>query len=559
MTLLPPYVNREQTLSAARQASSAPRCLPRAAMPLFIVHLTEFMSIIHKYVYFSLAHDRSSDTMLLLSSDTILQRCLLLGFCLVFGTVVAPVAAQSSSSLISPTEANRFGLERVWFTRVQFDRARGRIEHIRQHVSSKYGYAVHEVISKRGRKVITDRDLDRFGTPLGKEGAERQANVLVQQLTRSGIEAEIKTQVLPEITIYVVSDSGAVQAIDGETGRTRWSTYIGSPRFPTDAPGANDDYVAIVNGTNLYVLNQATGEIAWRRQTQSAPGAGPAVSGERVFVPMIGGTIEAYLVADGRQPPWIFQSRGRAVVQPVIAGTVVAWPTDKGDLYVAEANLTGIRYRLETGRPVVARPTSVPPNRIVVVSTDGYVYCIHESSGSLVWRFSTGEPIVKPAVAIDDALFVVTDDDNLFRLSAETGQEQWWAPRIREIVSASKTRLYCQGDTGQLIIFDMATGGRLGALSTELLDVRMVNYQTDRIFLGSSTGVIQCLREVGAEWPTIRAGGLEEKPEKEVVKDAPAAEEEPAPAPAVSDPFGAFGTEPAADPPASTEDPFGSF
>lgn len=491
------------------------------------------------------------------------QRCLLLGFCLAFGTFVAPVAAQSSSSLVSPTEANRFGLERVWFTRVQFDRARGRIEHVRQHVSSKYGYTVHEVVSPRGRTVITDRDLDRFGVPLGKDGAEKQANRLVQQLTRSDIKAEIKTQVLPEITIYVVSDSGAVQAIDGETGRTRWSTYIGNPRYPTDAPGVNDDYVAIVNGTNLYLLHQATGKIAWRKQTVGAPGAGPAISDERVFVPMAGGTIESYLTTDVRHPPWIFKSRGRAIVQPVIAGTGVAWPTDKGDLYVAEANLTGIRYRLETHQSIVARPTAMPPDRIVIVSTDGYVYCIHEGSGGLLWRFSTGEPIVKPAIAIDDSLFVVTSDDHLFRLSAETGQEQWWAPRIREVVSGSKSRLYCQSDTGQLVIFDTATGGRLGALSTEQLDIRMVNFQTDRIFLGSSTGVIQCLREIGAEWPTIRSGGLELKPPGEDVDAdaAPVMEEEPAEAPTVTDPFGsgAFGTEPAEAAPATTDNPFGSF
>ncbi len=487
-----------------------------------------------------------------------LQRCLLLGFCFVIGTVVAPVAAQSSSSLVSPVEANRFGLERAWFTRVQFDRARGRLEHVRQHVSSKYGYTVHEVISARGRTVFTDRDLDRLGAPLGKEGAETQANRLKAQLTRAGITAEIKTQVLPEITIYVVSDSGAVQSIDGETGRTRWSTYVGNPRYPTDAPGANDDYVAVVNGTNLYVLHQATGNIAWRRQTLGAPGAGPAVSDERVFVPMAGGTIESYLTTDVRQPPWIFKSRGRAVVQPVIAGTGVAWPTDKGDLYVAEANLTGVRYRLETHQSIVARPTAMPPNRLAIVSTDGYVYCIHEGSGTMLWRFSTGEPIVKPAVAVDDALFVVTSDDNLFRLSADTGLEQWWAPRIREVVSASKSRLYCLGDTGQLVIFDMVTGGRLGSVSTEQLDIRMVNFQTDRIFLGSSTGVIQCLREVGAEWPTIRAGGLEAKPAKKPVEAEPVMEEPAAP-PAVADPFGAFGAEPADPAPATTEDPFGAF
>ena len=517
------------------------------------------MSIIDKYVYFSLAHD--------LSSDIMLQRCLLLGFCLLLGTVVAPVAAQQSSSLISPTEANRFGLERMWFTRIQFDSARGRVTHIRQHVSSKYSYAVHEVISARGRTIVTDRDLDTLGVPLGKEGAEKKANKLKAQLVGSGIEAEIKTQVLPEITIYVVTDSAVVQAIDGETGRTRWSAVVGNSRYPTDAPGANDDYVAIVNGTNLYLLDQATGNTAWRRQTLGAPGAGPAVSDERVFVPMAGGTVEAYVVKDGRHPPWVFQSRGRAIVQPVVSGSGVAWPTDKGDLYVAEANLTGIRYRLETKRPIVARPTPLPPNRLVVVSTDGYVNCIHELSGSLVWRFSTGEPIVNPAVAVEDAVFVVTEDDNLFRISAETGMEQWWAPHVQEVLSATKTRLYCLGDTGRLIIFDMKTGGRLGSLSTEQLDIRMVNYSTDRIFLGSSTGLIQCLREVDAEWPTIRAGNLEEKPKDEKANkkdEEPAAEADPAapPAAAPADPFGAFGTEPAAGAPEKADpvaDPFGSF
>ena len=164
-------------------------------------------------------------------------------------------------------------------------------------------------------------------------------------------------------------------------------------------------------------------------------------------------------------------------------------------------------------------------------------------------------------------LFVVTSiTTTSFGSRRILGQEQWWAPRIRELVSASKTRLYCLGDTGRVIIFDMATGGRLGALSAELLDIRMVNYQTDRIVLGSSTGVIQCFREVGAEWPTIREGGLEEKSADEAAADAeaaPAADAEPAPAPAVADPFGAFGAEPAADAPESTADPFadpfGSF
>ncbi|MBP90730.1 MAG: hypothetical protein CMJ64_29135 [Planctomycetaceae bacterium] len=501
-----------------------------------------------------------------------LKRLLLCGLAFLATQTATPIDAQVFSSLVSNVEANRFGLERVWFTRMQFDRARGRIAFVRQHVSSKRGYRVYEIQSDRGRTVITDRDLDRFGVELGRAGAERKANKLVQQLTQVGSKAEMKTRVLPEITIYAVSDTGVVEAIDAENGRTRWTTTIGKRDYPVEAPGANDDYVAVLNGSSLYLLDQATGAIVWRAITRGAPGAGAAVSDNYVFVPMAGGTIEGYDIQDGRRPPWIYQGRGRAVVQPVIAGTNIAWPTDVGHLYVAEANRTGIKYRIETTKPIVARATALPPDRLITLSTDGYVYCMHASSGGLQWQFSTGEPLVKPAVVIGDSVFVVTDDDNLYRLSAETGQEVWWAPRVREVLTASENRLYCIGDTGRMMIFDANTGGRLGTLSTELLDVKMVNYQTDRIFLGSGTGVIQCLREVQAEWPLIRTGGLEEE-DPDAKKKAPsevpeeAMESEVPEEPAGSDPFGTgsdsssdssdpFGT--GSDTSSDTSDPFGS-
>jgi hypothetical protein len=182
---------------------------------------------------------------------------------------------------------------------------------------------------------------------------------------------------------------------------------------------------------------------------------------------------------------------------------------------------------------------------------------MHASTGSLQWQFSTGEPLVKPAVVIGDAIFVVTDDDNLYRLSADSGQEVWWAPRVREVLTASENRLYCIGDTGRLLIFDANTGGRVGELSTELLDLKLVNYQTDRIFLGTTSGVIQCLREVQAEWPLIRGGGLEEDPDaakkKEAAAEAPeeAMDAEAPVVPADDDPFGTGGA-------TSDDDPFGT-
>jgi outer membrane protein assembly factor BamB len=325
-----------------------------------------------------------------------------------------------------------------------------------------------------------------------------------------------------------VTNRGVVHAIDAETGRTRWSTAVGSPRHPSSAPGANDAYVAAINGSNLSVLDEKNGKVIWQRQVRGAPGAGPVVSQRYVFVPMVNGTIESYQLEDHRRPPWVFQSHGRAVIQPIYTGANVAWPTDRGHLYVCEGNQNNIRYRLETNDSIVSRATQLPPNRLLVASTDGYVYCVHENSGAVQWRFSTGEPVVLSPIVFGDSVLVITDNDSMFRIAAEDGEEVWQVPRIRSFVAASGQRLYCVNSAGRLTAVDGTTGSRIGTLPTETLDMAYVNKETDRIFIGTRSGVIQCVREIGQRWPLIHVGLAEEEaPQKPVRKKAQPAEEEP--------------------------------
>ncbi len=488
----------------------------------------------------------------------------------------SPVCAQYASyaersGLVPQHAANRHGLERAWFTRVQLDTARTRVAHVNQHVSSTRGFTVHEVEYDGGKIIFTERDLDRFGDPLGKERALKLAKQKEEDLQRAMRNPKLTTKTIPDVVLNVVTDSGVVHSIDAQTGRTRWATRFGNPRFPSDAPGANDNSVAVVNGTAIYVLNQETGEIAWQRRAQGAPGAGPVVSNFYVFVPMVNGAIEAYQLDDYRQPPWIYRSHGRAIVQPIFTGANVAWPTDRGHLYVAAGNSTAIRYRLETNDPIVAQATALLPNRIVVASTDGYVYCIHEASGNVLWRFSTGEPIVKSPVVVGDNVYVVTDDTSLFCIESNTGLDKWWTSGVTGVIASSQTRLYCLSRSGRLMIVDPVSGSKVGSLPTETLDLRFVNKQTDRIIIGTRSGMLQCLREIQNRWPVLHAGVSEDLA---TVPPPAAATPADATAPPPVNPFGGgdtpanpFGTDPFGgdtggtdSEPAETpaEDPFGS-
>jgi hypothetical protein len=124
--------------------------------------------------------------------------------------------------------------------------------------------------------------------------------------------------------------------------------------------------------------------------------------------------------------------------------------------------------------------------------------------------------------------------------------------------------LYCIDLAGNLAILDAASGALIGTLPAQSLDLHVMNVQTDRILIGTNTGMLQCLRETGNYWPVVHFGQLKKKkptqPTKGGAKPAgdggkPAADPFAAPA---ADPFAApaAGADPFAAPAAGAADPF---
>jgi hypothetical protein len=158
-------------------------------------------------------------------------------------------------------------------------------------------------------------------------------------------------------------------------------------------------------------------------------------------------------------------------------------------------------------------------------------------------------------------VYVVTDDGTMYQISASEGKEQWQVDGIREFLSASEHRLYCRNRARRVAILEAKTGSKIGAIPTEDLDLAFANTATDRIFIGTAQGVVQCLRETQQRWPLIHLGGLEEESEEQAAKKAqPAAPASGTPEggpPADLDPFGAGGSDPFGGGATGGDDPFG--
>jgi len=473
------------------------------------------------------------------------------GLFAVLALVVIPAAL--GSAIIPEPEANRHGMTRPWFTQIQLDRSRARLAHI----------------------------------------------------------------VLHEGILYAQTDRAMVHAIDAETGKTLWARMIGRPDHPSMTPGLGQDLLAIVNGSRLYVVNRYNGDLLYEVQVGGAPGAGAAVGKKRAYVPMVDGMVMAYRLdpltdpskelgmakkvdtekeklqaeEDRREnirlsqeyvPPLSCQSYGKALIQPLVTSQakgeeMVAWPTDRGLLNVAKIDLMredvfAIKYRLETDAGIAARPTYLPPDPdkeaaagvIFGASRDGFVHAIEERNGQSLWRFSTGEPVVQPAVVVGDCVYATTQRGGMFCLDAETGSQLWWAPHLMQFLAASKDRVYAADAFGRILILRADTGARLDTIDAAASPMKMINSQTDRIYLASETGLVQCLRELELPEPIrhnldrwLAAAGKRLPTKFE--DQTPAADDGPGvelPPIGGADPLAPAGGDPLAPPPGGAADPF---
>ena len=377
--------------------------------------------------------------------------------------------------------------------------------------------------------------------------------------------------------LYSVSTGGTIFALDAETGKTLWSSQVGKAGHISFGPGANDKYIATVSGSQLHLLESDTGRIAWSRYMGSAPSSGPALSERHAFVAMVTGRIEGYLLEDPHKPAWYSQSVGHTYLSPTTTDMHVTWPTDRGYLYVCRPDPPGVIYRLETGDEIVTPAVSMGSD-LLVGSMDSYLYCINALNGNERWRYATGYPISSKPATVSDRVFVASLQPMLHVLDGESGKPVWTALGVTQFVARGQERIYALDQNGDLQVFDAQSGGNLGRLKVSnrlrLTDspTALVNDQTDRIFLVDDMGLVQCLRETGADEPTLyRKRTVEESAEGEKPE---AAEEQPAEeAPAEPNPFAteaAPGAEPdggspfgqpapAEEEPEEDDNPFGDF
>ncbi|MCK0139073.1 PQQ-like beta-propeller repeat protein [Aliiroseovarius sp. F47248L] len=233
-------------------------------------------------------------------------------------------------------------------------------------------------------------------------------------------------------TIYVTSGFGLVSALDAATGRVKWQQKMDASG--SGAPALSGGLVYVVSRDNsAWAIEAANGRVKWRLSgTPSQDGvvgvSSPAVTDRLVLLPFASGEVVAALKKGGART-W----------SSLIAGERAG----RGYSIVTDI----------TGEPVVKDGvifTGNPVGRTVAI----------DLSGERLWTAKEGA--VSPVWVTGGSVFLVSDEAQLVRLDAKTGERIWGVPLPYYTKSKNRKRKAIYANLGPVL-----AGGKLWVASSD--------------------------------------------------------------------------------------------
>ena len=187
--------------------------------------------------------------------------------------------------------------------------------------------------------------------------------------------------------------------------------------------GAHDSSPAVEKGVvyfgsydgKFYAVDSATGKLKWKFQTD----------GEHRFTAkhMHGSLPEAEPMPD----PFDFY-----LSSPALWGGAVYFGSGDGNVYSLDAASGTLNWKFQTGDVVHASP-AISDGTLFIGSWDSYFYALDAATGKEKWRFKTGEDhdiynqvgIQSSAAVMDGIVYFGCRDSNFYALDAPTGEKKW--------------------------------------------------------------------------------------------------------------------------------------
>ncbi len=230
----------------------------------------------------------------------------------------------------------------------------------------------------------------------------------------------------------------------------------------------------------------ALDRVLWSFQTAGRVVGSPTVAGGRVYV---GSTDGRLLALDARSGElrWEFRTGGAVDSTPAVAGGRVLFGSRDGRFYALDAATGAEKWRFETGgerrftapgiHGAAPRTERMPDPFDVFLSSpvvdaacvyfgsgDGCIYALDAATGSQKWRHATGDVVhASPALA-EGRLYIGSWDRNFYALDAASGKVLWTFATGQDPVLHNQEGIASSAAVGEGMVFFGCRDGHFYAL-----------------------------------------------------------------------------------------------
>lgn len=222
--------------------------------------------------------------------------------------------------------------------------------------------------------------------------------------------------------VVAQESAGTVSVLEASNGALRNSTQVASPLSRYVGNFRLDGTMVVSTDNEAIVMDLETGGLLDRHNLNRVVTTHPVYfANQKVYGSAIGHVYSQYM--SPAVDAWAFDMGGPIDTDPVLIGSVVSAISRRGDIVMIDVPTGTLVGRARIFGGAEAAPVA-GEGAVFFASLDQSIYAF-ELDGRQRWRVRTEQPLYVTPTYHQGVLYVVSDDQGLRALDANTGAQLW--------------------------------------------------------------------------------------------------------------------------------------
>lgn len=277
----------------------------------------------------------------------------------------------------------------------------------------------------------------------------------------------------PDLYVLVGSNDNFVYALDAASGCAAWKFDAEGDLKATLT--ASDGYVYVGTTENdLYAIALADGSEAWAEELNGKVFGSVAVDSNYVYTADNTGVLGAYDRSSGTQV-WTYKKNN--MKSDVILKESIAYVVNEylkvGSLIAFDTTTQKLKWAFSAKSQILGNPL-VTDDAVYVPTTENTLYKLNKEYGVAVWTFKTEKSIrTTPVIDTDGILYFGSNDGNFYAVDSKNGKLVWkysvnaemsGAAAVDESIvyfGAQNNNVYALDKKTGTLVWQFKTGGKV--------------------------------------------------------------------------------------------------